>query len=289
MTESLVPEDAKEIFRELQSGTNIAEPNVYPHSLVFSDHARLYLENAEDLCDAGTTDFAVFGALYCTRHGLELWLKCFLRNFHIDKFLSAVNTAQEVDFDELCQHLDINGQHEKSVREALCVMRNVLEDGITFPECRTRRQENRYADQALDFIRENGAQHPRQCFASLWTHSGSWSHDLLEIWRDGAATELLDFHSSARSFPNDYSHHMANPDRIKAICQFFHHFDESGNAFRYPISRQAEWRFDLPNLSLTALGEMARELAQSVIAYRAIRREVYNSSTLADPRVTLRI
>lgn len=287
MTESSLSQSAKEILRELQTGENIAEPSVYPGSLAFSEHARLYLENAENLSGAATTDFAVFGVLYCIRHGLELWLKCFLRNFHIDQFLSGVAHQPEIKLGELIQSLKADGLHSKadgisagSIRDVISIMRKVLEDEESFPECR---KGSKWADKGLDYLREN-RELPRQRFASLWTGCGLRSHDLVTLWDAGAGREINDFYSQARSFPNEFFENMTPRDRIRGVCDFFAHYDQEGEAFRYPLSNDQDWHFDLPSLSLDALAALASEFAQSVTAFQTLRRELYTIATIGNPR-----
>src|SRR5690554_2025537 len=90
----------KDILSELQRGKHIAMLSVYLSSLVFSEHVRMYFENAKHLCVGSASDFNVWGVLYGIRHGLELWLKCLIRNRIIDRFLESVFFFPSCSFDE---------------------------------------------------------------------------------------------------------------------------------------------------------------------------------------------
>jgi hypothetical protein len=136
--------NAKALLARLQSGTNTANAPANIGAFAYSVLARAFLSNAQGLCrDEGLSDFRVYGALYALRHGFELMLKCIVRNDLMDTTLRVLMTAG-LSFDDVCRQLGANKKEKASLQHSLCVMRNVLEDRVTFPDCHTRKRGRRF-------------------------------------------------------------------------------------------------------------------------------------------------
>lgn len=289
MSATRFPAQCQRLLAALQQGANISEPALYQNSLAQSDYSILFTSNASELV-SGTnmTDFAVPGALYLIRHGLELWLKCILSNRDLDRLLKLV-TREDVSFDELCAHELMehgrSGRLQKAnasgLRRALCVMRNVLEDGLSYPECQRKRLETRYADRALSFLRQNPST-PRQRLGTLYVPVID-GHDLMTLWGE-AEPYIHDLRPGARRHADEVG--GGSPlelERTKELCVLLHHLDPDGDALRYPFSLSGTWHAHELRLSLKAVGELAEELTDSTRSYAGYRGEIYVHTTVEDP------
>lgn len=274
---------ASALLAELQHGSNLAVPSVYPGSLAFSDHARLYFDNAAALCRTGAMDdFRVFGVLYHLRHGLELWLKCLLRNKMIDGFLARLyeDPAESLDLERVSNSLGLEPKQQKDLRASLCAFRNVGVDGMIYPECWKVRMESHWADRALVHLRGTGDE-PRDSFAVFWRVRLP-GHDLQALWEETGAS-VRGMHYPASCHARESFGALPSVGRIEAICSLLHHYDADGDAFRYPVSLAGKWHYGLPSLSLEALGGLSSELANAVGSFASFRGEVYSKAKLRDP------
>src|SRR4051812_39580396 len=106
--------------------------------------------------DVGMDDFRIFGALYQIRHGIELWLKCISRNVMIDRALASIFRPESSSFEEVVEATQQTSKHARQqLRKAVCVLRNVLEDRVVFPDCHRVRIDDHWANKALAFMREH--------------------------------------------------------------------------------------------------------------------------------------
>jgi hypothetical protein len=277
-----LPENAKALLAKLQKGPNVAVPSVYVHCLAFSDHAQLYLDNAVSMCrQDGADDFRVFGVLYCLRHGLELWLKCLLRNRQIDLFLAEAFNEPGLDFEGLMSSLGFKRKEKRPFQRALCTMRNVLVDGISLPDQDpTRvRQEVRWANKGLDHLRAT-PELQRDRFAMLCpvrlpTHSleSAWeaTADLVESFSDAGRGIGQQLDVQARVSSSEF----------EALVALLQHYDPNGDAFRYPVSLDGNWHGDLPPLSLDALRDLAERARDTVLFFQVVRHVAYERATVS--------
>ncbi len=147
--------NARTLLAKLGDGSNVADAPANVGAFAYSTLARAFLSNARRLClDDHMSDFRVYGALYSMRHGLELLLKCIARNDLIDTMLRSVMTIGQ-PFGDVCTSLKLERKTKTSFQQALCTMRNILEDGITFPDCRTKNIDLPSTERALEFLRKN--------------------------------------------------------------------------------------------------------------------------------------
>lgn len=274
--------DAATLLEELQCGENVAEADIYPSSLAFSSHAELFISNAAAMAEPdGMDDYRIFGVLYLLRHGMELWLKCFVKNAVIDEFLSQIFSSQG-GFNEIAEAVGQKETKQKEpLRRALCVFRNVLEDRTVYPECWKVRMEERWAEKAVEFMRTN-RKLPRERFASL-CQIRMPSHGLKDLWLKAEA-HIIELHPHVLSYSGIVDVPLPeSPARIRAMCELLDHYDPEGDAFRYPVSLAGKWHTGLPHFSLEALGKAAKLLAGTVCSFTAARTEAYESTTLSSP------
>lgn len=284
-----IPASASALLRQLQGGEDVAIPSIYLHSMAFSDHARLYFDNAAAISRPdGVGDFRVFAAMYSLRHGLELWLKCLLRNDLIDRFLAQVFAMPEAGFITLAEHYGMSKKERVPFQRSLCCLRNVLVDGIKFPEADPWRQrmETRWADEALVYLRSK-PRLPRSRFA-MSCHVRLPGHDVKELW-EAARSHAASFIAEGVS----YAQRIAVPspasgvEEIGALAELVAFYDEDGDAFRYPSSLDGAWHAELPHLDLVRLGELATRMHDTVLCTSSLRSDAYDSATVSRPRPCL--
>jgi hypothetical protein len=280
-----MPAPARVLLRQLQGGDDVAIPSVYVHSLAFSDHARLYFDNAAAISRPdGVGDFRVFAALYSLRHGLELWLKCLLRNDLIDRFLAQVFAVPEAEFTTLADSLGLSRKERVPFQRSLCCLRNVLVDGIKFPEADPWRQrmETRWADEAIEFLRQE-PHLPRSRFA-MSCHVRLPGHNVKELW-EAARSHAACFIAKGET----YAQRIAVPtpasgiEEIGALAELVAFYDEDGDAFRYPSSLDGGWHTELPHLDPVRLGELAGRMHDTVLCTSSLRSDAYDNATVSRP------
>lgn len=278
-----MPREAIALLDDLQHGSSLAVPSVRLDSLAFSHHAHLYFDNAAMLCRTrAMDDFRAFGALYQLRHGLELWLKCLLRNKMIDSFLASLyKEPGSPTLEGLADLLGLGSkEQQRELRASLCAFRNVTIDRLPYPRCWEVRMEWRWAEKALIHLKDMGNE-PRGSFAIFWRVSLP-GHDLHALWKEIDA-EVRDMHYSASRHGREAFDPMPSVERIEAICTLLHHYDKDGDAFRYPISLGGKWHHGLPSLNIEAVGRLSSELANATGSFALLRSEVYGEARLRDP------
>lgn len=278
-----LPPAAASLLRELQQGQNIAVPSVYAHSMAFSDHALLYLDNAVAFCRPdGVADFRVFAALYGVRHGLELWLKCLLRNQEIDRFLSHAFGHQEQSFAEVCDARGLTKKQKLPFQMSLCCLRNIIQDGMGFPDSDpwSKRMEETWADKGLVMLR--GLPEMDRARFALGCQVRLSGHSLLALWNE-AEHLVRSFHPSGGSYDPwlDIPAPEVDPDEIGALVELLHHYDKDGDAFRYPASLNGSWHDGLPPLDLRVLGELAQRMVNTVRSVTSVREVAYEQATVS--------
>jgi len=279
----------RDLLASLQEGTDTSEPALYRNSLAQSDYSVHFTSNANELVTAADmTDFAVPGALYMIRHGLELWLKRILANRDLDRLLKLV-MQEDLRFDELCaadimtagRSVRLQNANAAALRRGLCTMRNVLEDRLCYPECRQKRLETRYADRALALLRRSPST-PRLCLGTLYVPLID-GHELFRLWEE-AEPYVHDLRPGAFRHAEEVGGGAPLEfGRTRELCDFLHHLDPDGDALRYPFSLSGAWHDHQLHLSVKAVGELAQELTESTRSYTGYRRDVYNHTTVSDP------
>jgi hypothetical protein len=282
MTAQSLSARAAHLLAQLQIGTNVADPTPNIGAMAYSSLARAFFSNARSLCqDEGLSDFRVYGALYSLRHGLELMLKCIVRNDRIDAALRELSRPGQ-SFDAVCAKLALKKRGDKELlRQAICVMRNVLQDGITYPRCFDENVDPASAERALDYLRKN-PNTPRDRFADVWT-SGAIGHDLLVLWQESAPT-VEDFAGNARRHAAEIG--FAPPltkDELEPIVELLAALDDGGDGFRYPSSISGAWYNAVPSLSLSAVGELVEKLEGTCVVFESVRDECYSMATVGRP------
>lgn len=277
---------AKELLSRLQEGKNIAVPSIYIDPLAFSDHAHLYFENAAALCRAPTNnnDFSIFSVLYNIRHGMELWLKCLLRNQLMDRFLTQTFQIPSATLEKISEKLGLQKSHRIQFQQTLCCLRNVYVEGIKFPDADPWAVNvgPSQANQGLEYLSE----HPsldRHRFA-LICRVQIGSHNLFKLWKE-ADHLIRSFHPNEMSLTPYYDGPAPGQtsDEVAEICHLLHSLDPGGDAFRYPATSKGHWHTHLPHFDLARLGTLAEGMANTVQSFEIIRDEAYNSATVSRP------
>jgi hypothetical protein len=281
MTMTTLTLEAEALLAQLRVGGNVAQPSANVGEFAYSTLARAFLSNAHGLCaDVGLSDFRVYGALYSLRHGLELMLKCIVRNDLIDETLRAMMTPG-VSFEDVCNKLKLKKLERTQLLVAICAMRNVLEDRIIHPDCYTKNVDAPSAARALRFARQN-PDIERNRFAVVWT-STAFGHDLAELWTMAKPT-VDSFAGDARrhaqeiGFPAPFTSRDLDP-----IVKLLGALDDGGDGFRYPSSLSGAWYAALPTLSLEALGRLIKRLESTCTVFESIREHCYSMATLGRP------
>lgn len=275
---------ASELLGELSDGdgADIAVPSVYAGNTALATHAMAYLEVASQLCSATRShDFAVFGAFYGIRHGLELWLKCMVINDMLDRTLEAIsNGAADLDALSIAA-----GPLDKKQREhlcrSLCALRNLNEDGIVAPACYTMNISEADAVRAIAYIQQNGGQ-PRYMLGYAWSVPVR-GHSLQTLWQK-AQPMIRELHSAVESSAQmSGCGHPTSIERLAAAIELLDKLDPDGDAFRYPSSLTGNWNTQLPCVSLPALGALAEEIQETVLGFDLLMTESYSFSKLRSP------
>jgi hypothetical protein len=264
---------ARDLLEELSDGdgADIAVPSVYPGAMALATHSMAYLDLASQLCtEPRSHDFAVFGAFYGIRHGLELWLKCMIINNMIDRTLEAIsNGAADVDAVST-----IAGPLSKKQREhlcrSLCALRNVDEDKIVAPDCYTKNVSEADAVRAIAHVSKIGHK-PRYLLGYTWSVSIP-GHSLGSLWQQ-AAPMVVELRPAVESgAAHSGCGHPTSIERLVATIELFDKLDPDGDAFRYPSSLSGNWNTQLPCVSLPALGALASEIQETVLGYDSLLR-----------------
>ena len=259
------------LFERLQGGPSesVAEPSVYPCVDAFNDHAIAFLHCAATLCkERMAHDFAVFGALYCIRHALELWLKCIIQKRVLDSVVEAVNSGADVD---ALVEITLDGLPDKErqrkrrsrreqVIKALCVVRNV-ENGLSFPLTHQRGINERSAR-----ARVAQGKMPRKRLATAWPIPVD-GHDLQELWGRAKPVLLAEYPGACANAASNGLKRPLDPSAIEEACELFSKWDADGDGFRYPSSLYGEWYVNLPSVNLKPLGQLARSLQHTITMY----------------------
>jgi hypothetical protein len=276
---------ARDLLGELSSGdgADIAVPSGYAGAMALATHARAYLDVASQLCaEPRSHDFAVFGAFYGIRHGLELWLKCIIINDMIDRTLTAISGGA-ADLDALAT---VIGPLSKKQREhlcrSLCAVRNVHEDNIVAPDCYTKKVSEADAVRAIAYVQKNGKQ-PRYIFGYAWSVPIP-GHSLQTFWLT-AQPIIKELRPEVEVNADRVGcGRPTSIERLVAAVELFDKLDPDGDAFRYPSSLAGNWNTQLPCVSLRALGDLAEEIRETVLGYDSLLTESYSFSTLWSPR-----
>lgn len=274
--------NAKALLAHLQGGTNVANAPANVGEFAYSTLARAFLSNAQGLCrDDGLSDFQVYGAMYSLRHGLELMLKCVVRNDLMDTTLRVVMTNGH-SFEDVCRDLGLKRKGERNLlMHSLCVIRNVLEDRIVHPECHTKNIDTASAERALQFLRKQ-PDLPRARFGVVWATT-AFGHGLNDLWAQAAPTVVAMAtdarrHAEERGFDAPLTKAELDP-----LVELLAALDDGGDGFRYPSSLDGAWYIALPPLSLEAVGTLAAKLESTCTVFESAREECYGMATIGRP------
>jgi len=272
---------AKSLLNELQIGLQIAEAGVYPGATSFNDRAIAYLSNAAAMCRAGhLDDFRIYGALYGIRHGMELWLKCTIQNRTLDKALLAICDPNST-LDDIAAAAGQSGKKERErLRNALCLMRNICEDGLRAPECHEQNIGDKFAHKAIAFIRQSGDR-PRYVLSCAWAVP-TRGHSLGALWNE-AKPGIGEMYASIAQHAHEHFGSPVTLARIEATCELFEALDPFGDAFRYPATLGGNYH-RVPHFSLDRLAELADALEGTVRGYDSLLEDAYLFATLSNPR-----
>lgn len=271
--EADLPANASQLLRSLRGGRSrdIAEKDTFPGIGAFSDQAQAYFVNARALCGRnGPHDLAVLTSFYCIRHGLELWLKCMVKNQILDDVIHAIR--RRLSFDEVLQAAYKGCEGEgKRVREekqqrrrqlvrALCVLRN-YNAGIVDPQNMEVNQGQQFAEELA-----STGHVEREHLAMHWAVP-IHTHSLDELWRVGKDFIYEKYDGARDESWQGLGVELISLDKLQAICELFGTLDKDGDAFRYPCSREGNWFSGLPSINLRKLRALASELENLVISY----------------------
>jgi hypothetical protein len=273
--------NAKALLAELRNGANVANPPANIGEFAYSALAQAFFSNARGLCrDDGLSDFRVYGALYSLRHGLELMLKCIVRNDLMDTTLGALMTAGP-SFEDVCKKLGLEAREKKRLQQSLCTIRNVIEDKLTFPDIRTKNIDAASADRAVRFLQKN-PNLPRDRFGIAWS-STAFGHDLSDLWAQATSTvEAMADDAKAIAQEIGFPPPLANAE-IERIVELLAALDDGGDGFRYPSSLKGDWYVELPVVSLEALGSLVSKLESTCSVFESVRQHCYSMATIGHP------
>lgn len=270
------------LLAALHDGDDIAIASHEYGSHSFNHLALAYMSNAVALCrDGRVGDFRVFMAFYGIRHGLELWLKCTLRNQLIDRGLVCIASGAELEeIAKAAKQDDKRGRYQ--LKRALCAFRNLFQDHLRAPDIWVKNMDDAWIAKSIECVLDH-ARKPRARLADLWQLPIS-GHDLSPLWKevrftiDGANARVGSYAKMTAGLVQP-----AETMTLDATVEMLSELDPSGDAFRYPTSMAGEWFNKLPNVSLKRLGELALLLEETVRAYDAYFEEAYTHSTIRSP------
>lgn len=281
MTTRPLSPNAERLLDQLRVGSNVAVPSPVTGSMAYSSFAQAYFSNAQSLCrEDHMSDFRVYGVLYLLRHGLELMLKCIIRNNRIDEILHKLHTPG-LSFNDACNELALRRQEADQLRRSTCVMRNILEYKIPHPRCLIENMDSMSTEQSLDFLRRT-PDTSRECFAQTWT-GGEFGHDLAELWEKAAPTvSMFEGDAQRHAFEIGYPSPLTSTE-LEPIVALLSALDNGGDGFRYPSSMSGEWYPAAPSLSLEAVCELVEKLEDTCVVFESMRTECYSMSTVGHP------
>jgi len=273
--------NAQALLAELRNGANVANAPANIGEFAYSALAKAFLSNAHGLCrDDGLSDLRVYGALYSLRHGLELMLKCIVRNDVMDTTLRALMT-DGISFDQVCKELSLRGRERAVLQQSVCSIRNVLEGGLTFPDSRTKNIDAASADRAIRFLQQNPSL-PRNRFGVAWT-STAFGHDLSELWAQASPTVEALAGDARRHAQEIGFEPPLTKVKLERIVELLAALDDGGDGFRYPSSLEGGWYVALPVLSLEAVGALASKLLSTCTVFETVRKRCYEMATIGHP------
>ena len=274
---------AKALLAELRNGANVANPPANIGEFAYSALAQAFFSNARGLCrDDGLSDFRVYGALYSLRHGLELMLKCIVRNDLIDATLRALMTAGP-SFEDVCKKLgpEVRGKKRMQLQRSLCTIRNVIEDELSFPDSRTKNIDAASADRAVRFLQKN-PELPRDRFGIAWS-STAFGHDLSELWAQARSTiDAMAVDADQIAQELGFAPPLATAE-VERVVELLAALDDGGDGFRYPSSLEGDWYVALPAMSLEALGALVSKLESTCTVFESVRAHCYSMATIGRP------
>ncbi len=125
-------------------------------------------------------DFRIFGALYCMRHGIELWLKAILQSETLDKVIDEI-LGSHGTVKDIVSAAQLHSREVQPLERALCVFRNVWVDKLEYPDSQNCNIGEGWARRAIEAIRERGYLRKHE-LATLWCERDK-EHGLSELWK----------------------------------------------------------------------------------------------------------
>ncbi len=251
-----------------------------------STYARLHLQNAADLLRASYhLDFAVPGALFLLRQGLELWLKCIASNLELDEILALV-VRERPSFEELSKQDVITRERSKDVAKknrhalsrGLCAFRSVHVDGLRAPEIWTKRNQGNFPDQSIQAVADR-SDFSRELFGLFYVPLIG-GHDLRRLWavaKANISSRCLAINSYGSLCGCDEQMDLTLLDDLVEVLS---RLDPDGDALRYPFSIRQEWHDQMPPMSKPWLeGAIGTTLSQ-IVNESGERSQRYALSTI---------
>ena len=244
-----------ELWRE---GVSLADSKPVPSKFVFSDHAHAYLKNAGRLAGSGDPDFAIFGALFCLRHGLELWLKCLVRNHQLETFLAAL--IEEPSVEPKAAAL------RAGLREKFATTFNV---GVA----KLAGKPKLTVSESVVYLRDNPVR--AEDLLMFCVNVQSVEHGLIPLLgrlREDEFDRLVD--EAMIQHRKSPTGEIATAREVRTLIELLDFYDPDGDAFRYPMGLDGRWHSEVPPVSLRALANSATRVASLVKAMSASRSEL---------------
>jgi hypothetical protein len=168
---------------------------------------------------------------------------------------------------------------------AICMLRNVLEDQIIYPDCHKKNINLDFAERALNYLRMT-PDLPREQFATAWS-SSAFGHVLINLWRVAAPTIEM-FASDARRHAVEigFEPPLASLE-LKPIIDLLGALDDGGDGFRYPSSLSGAWYVAVPSLSLEALKALVGRLQSTCTVFRWLENIAIRWQPLVSQRLSI--
>lgn len=282
---SALSPSAEALLVRWQVGDNVSQVTQNYDPFAYSEHAMIFLSNATRLCeDDGMSDFRVYGALYLMRHGLELMLKCWVRNMQMDEILRAVmevGLSMNAVSERLWPRADERRKKTPILLHAVCALRNYLQDKLVYPAVHATNIDAEHGERALEYLRMHPAL-DRFKFAPLWPVAPS-GHDLRVLW-SMAAPAMEEFADAAKREASESG--GAQPlvkAELESVVELLGTMDDGGDGLRYPSSIRGGWYAPPPMLSLEAVGTSSEGIRATCEAFESARQHAYSMSTFGSP------
>lgn len=260
--------DAARLLELWRQGNDLAVSKPVPNKFVFTDHALAYLENVQTLSKSGNSDFAIFGALYSLRHGLELWLKCLLRNHQVEMFLAALFEDPSMDPKAAATRAGLREQFATTFNAGVAKLagKKKLTNSESVAYLRANRQRAR--DFFVLAVNVRLAEHGLEKLLSRLNH------------QDDEFGRIVEASLERQRSLGESTDSAATAGEVRTLVELLDSLDPDGDAFRYPMGLDGGWHSHVPAVSLRALAKSASRLAELVRATNEYRDELDGAGSL---------